>query len=138
LGQALGREVSLSGAVRPTLWPHLGVRAEGVRVGNPEWVTQGPLIAAEALSLRVPWSAVLSGEVLIDEITLVGPQITLVRSRRRAGQLGAGPPTRHRGPPRRRPRPRAATSASPRSRISDGSFAYIDSTTGQTLAHRRS
>jgi AsmA protein len=132
LGQALGREVSLSGAVRPTLWPHLGVRAEGVRVGNPDWVTQGPLIAAEALSLRVPWSAVLSGEVLIDEITLVAPQITLVRAADgRVSWALAAEATSDAGP--------ATAPAETRNigitsvRISDGSFAYIDSTTGQTL-----
>ncbi|MDG3042069.1 AsmA family protein [Roseicyclus marinus] len=80
LSQALGREVRLSGEVRPTLWPHLGVRAEGLRVGNPDWAGEGPLIAAEALSLRVPWAAALSGEVQIEQITLIAPEITLVRA----------------------------------------------------------
>lgn len=80
LGESLGREVALTGAVRPTLWPHLGVRAEGLRVGNPDWAGDAPLIAAEALSVRVPWSALLSGAVDIDEITLVAPEITLVRA----------------------------------------------------------
>lgn len=79
LGQALGRDVSLSGDVRPTIWPHLGVRAEGLRVGNPDWVVDGPLIAAEALSVRVPWAALLSGSIQIDEVALVAPEITLVR-----------------------------------------------------------
>ena len=80
LERALGREVQLSGPVRPTLWPHLGVRAERLRVGNPDWAGAAPLIAAEALSVRVPWSAVLSGEVRIDEVTLVAPEIALVRA----------------------------------------------------------
>jgi AsmA protein len=80
LERALGREVQLSGAVRPTLWPRLGVRAEGLRVGNPDWAGAAPLIAAEALSVRLPWSAVLSGDVQIDEVTLVAPEIALVRA----------------------------------------------------------
>ncbi|BDW86163.1 cell envelope biogenesis protein AsmA [Roseicyclus marinus] len=80
LSQTLGREVRLSGEVRPTLWPYLGVRAEGLRVGNPDWAGDAPLIAAEALSLRVPWSAALAGEVRIEEITLIAPEITLVRA----------------------------------------------------------
>ncbi|MEM7721891.1 MAG: AsmA family protein [Pseudomonadota bacterium] len=75
-----GREVALNGDIRPTLWPHLGVRAESFSVGNPDWVTDGPLIAAEALSVRVPWSAVFSGEIQVDQVTLVDPQITLVRA----------------------------------------------------------
>lgn len=80
LGDGLGREVRLDGEVRPTLWPHLGVRAAGLRVANPDWAGEAPLIAAEALSVRVPWSAILSGEVQIDEVTLVRPEITLVRA----------------------------------------------------------
>lgn len=75
-----GREVALNGDIRPTLWPHLGVRAESFSVGNPDWVTDGPLIAAEALSVRVPWSAVFSGEIQVDQVTLVEPQITLIRA----------------------------------------------------------
>jgi len=80
IATSLGREVRLTGEVRPRLWPYLGIRAEGVFIGNPDWVDGGPLIAAEALSVRVPWSAVVARAVSVDEITLVSPDITLVRA----------------------------------------------------------
>lgn len=80
LGASLGRAVTLSGDVRPTLWPHLGVRAGGLRVANPDWVNEGPLITAQGLTVRVPWASVMSGEMQIDEITLIAPDITLVRA----------------------------------------------------------
>ena len=133
LGQALGREVSLSGDVRPTLWPHLGVRAEGLRVGNPDWVTQGPLIAAEALSVRVPWAAVLSGDIRIDEITLVAPEITLVKAADgrvswATGAPGATDATDPAAPGETRSI--GITAAE----ITQGRFTYIDAGTGQSLS----
>lgn len=79
ISAATGREVSFGGDIRPTLWPHLGVRAEGLLIGNPDWVSEGPMIAAEALTVRVPWSAVFAGEVQVDEVRLVAPEIILVR-----------------------------------------------------------
>jgi AsmA protein len=135
LGQALGREVSLSGEVRPTLWPHLGVRAEGVRVANPDWVTEGPLIAAEALSVRMPWAAVLSGGPQIDEIALIAPEITLVRGSdgRVSWALGGSAGEDFANGP--------APSASGEGRsigitaaeISRGALTYIDAVSGQRL-----
>lgn len=130
LGQSLGREVTLSGEVRPTLWPHLGVRAAGLRVGNPDWAGDAPLIAAEALSVRVPWSAILAGEVQIDEITLVAPEITLVRAAdgrvswafsdaaEPSGTAPAGPA-----------RPLTITAAE----ISDGALTWRDEAAGQDV-----
>jgi len=141
LGAALGREVTLTGAVSPTVWPHLGVRAEGLRVGNADWVTEGPLIAAEALSVRLPWAAVLSGNVQIDEITLIAPDITLVRgddgqaswdmgtatgtaTGTGTGASGAPEPTAPNGT-----RAFGITAAE----ITRGSFTYVDRQSGQRL-----
>ncbi len=80
IGQATGRTVRFDGQIRPTLWPNLGIRAEEFEIGNPEWVDDGPLIAADALSVRVPWGAVFSGQIEVEEITLDSPQVILVRA----------------------------------------------------------
>jgi AsmA protein len=77
---ATGREVILHGAVRPTFWPYLGVRAEDFEIGNPAWVTDGPMIAAAALSVRVPWRAVFAGEAQVEAVTLIAPRILLKRA----------------------------------------------------------
>lgn len=146
LSQALGREVRLSGSVRPMLWPYLGVRAEGVRVGNPDWAGEDPLIAAEALSLRVPWSAALAGEVRIEEITLIAPQITLVRAAdgRASWSFDAAPEAQAAAPsasapdagptPTTPPTPEAERGlAITAAEITGGRFTYIDQANGDLL-----
>jgi AsmA protein len=135
LGAALGREVSLSGAVRPTLWPHLGVRAEGLRISNPEWVTEGPLMSAEALSVRVPWAAVLSGEVQIDEVMLIEPQITLVRGAdgRASWALGAGDTPASANGPEQAAAGTGRSIGITAAEISGGAVTYIDAGRGQAL-----
>ncbi|MBF9060403.1 AsmA family protein [Rhodobacterales bacterium HKCCSP123] len=131
LGQSLGREVTLSGEVRPTLWPHLGVRAAGLRVGNPDWAGEAPLIAAEALSVRVPWSAILAGEVQIDEITLVAPEITLVRAAdgRVSWALSEASAETDADAPAGPARPLTITAAE----ISNGTLTWRDEAAGQEL-----
>lgn len=80
MAAATGRDVVITGEVRPTLWPHLGIRAEGLRIGNPDWVAAGPLIAAETLNVGVDWTALLAGEIRLQEAELAAPDITLVRA----------------------------------------------------------
>lgn len=80
ISAATGREVSISGEVSPTLWPHLGVRAEGVRVANPDWVLAGPLFVADSLHVGIGWSTLIGGELRLQEAELVGPDIVLMRA----------------------------------------------------------
>jgi len=80
IAAATGRSVEITGPIRPTLWPQLGVRAEGLQLGNPDWVSEDTMIAAEALAIRVPWAAAVSGRVEIDEILIQSPRITLIRA----------------------------------------------------------
>ena len=80
IAQATGRSVEISGAVRPTLFPSLGVRAERFVIGNPDWVEAGPMISAEALTISVPWRAVFGSGIEIEEVTLSAPEIILVRA----------------------------------------------------------
>lgn len=79
IGAATGREVVMAGEVRPTLWPSLGIRVGDVRVGNPDWVEEGPLLAAERLDVSVAWGPLLRGEIRVERAEFVGPDITLVR-----------------------------------------------------------
>jgi len=133
LGTALGREVTLTGAARPTLWPQLGVRAEGLSVGNPDWVTDGPLIAAEALSVRVPWASVFSGDIQIDEVTLVAPQITLVRGADGQASWDMGGGDAATGAPGPGPSSESRRFGITAAEITGGTFTYIDAGTGETL-----
>lgn len=81
LEQSLQRRVVISGDVRPTLYPILGVRAEGLEIGNPDWAeADGPLITADALAVGVALTPLFSGQIQIEEAILEGPDITLVRA----------------------------------------------------------
>lgn len=129
LGQSLGREVTISGAVQPSFWPHLAVRAEGVRVANPDWVEDDPMLSAAALSVRLPWSAVFDGAPQIDEITLIGPQITLVRAADgRASWEIAGNAAPAAGTQSTAPTVTIETAG-----ITDGTLRYIDAAAGQRV-----
>ena len=130
LGQSLGRAVTISGAVQPIFWPHLGVRAEGVGVANPDWVSEGPMLRATALSVRLPWAAILDGTPQIDEITLIAPQITLVRGAdgRASWEVATGTA------PGAGTQSTAAAIAIAMAEITDGSLRYIDAQSGQRVA----
>ena len=130
LGQSLGRAVTISGAVQPIFWPHLGVRAEGVGVANPDWVSEGPMLSATALSVRLPWAAILDGTPQIDEITLIAPQITLVRAAdgRASWEVATGTA------PGAGTQSTTAAIAIAMAEITDGSLRYIDAQSGQRVA----
>ncbi|MDG4648263.1 AsmA-like C-terminal region-containing protein [Roseibacterium sp. SDUM158017] len=80
IAAATGREVVITGQVRPTLWPSLGVRAEGLRVGNPDWVEAGPMLAAESVHVSLEWAPLLRGEIRLDRAEIDAPDITLMRA----------------------------------------------------------
>ena len=127
LGQSLGRAVTISGAVQPIFWPHLGVRAEGVGVANPDWVSEGPMLSATALSVRLPWTAILDGTPQIDEVTLIAPQITLVRAADGRASWEMAASTAH-GAGTQGTAPAIAIAMA---EITDGSLRYIDAQAGE-------
>lgn len=80
LSAATGRSVTISGAVRPTLWPDLGVVAEGIEISNPGWVEAGPMLRAERLNVSVTWASIFAGAIQLQQAELSAPEITLVRA----------------------------------------------------------
>lgn len=76
--RATGRSLVISGDIRPSLYPVLGVRAEGIEVGNPAWVEDGPMLRAERLNVGVDLWALFSGTVRVQRFELVRPDIVLV------------------------------------------------------------
>jgi AsmA protein len=77
--KATGRSLAISGAIRPSLYPVLGVRADGIEIGNPGWVTDGPMLKAARLNLGVEAAALWGGEIKVQRFELVEPQIVLVK-----------------------------------------------------------
>lgn len=77
--RATGRSLVISGDVTPSIWPTLGVRAEGVVIGNPDWVEDGPMLQAESLHVGIGASALWGGRVQVQRFELVDARIVLVR-----------------------------------------------------------
>ncbi|MBF9029205.1 AsmA family protein [Rhodobacterales bacterium HKCCE3408] len=144
LSAATGRSVSISGGVRPQLWPHFGIEAQDLVIGNPDWVGDGPMLSAARLDIGVAWAPLLRGDVQLDALRLEGPSIVVVRGAdgRVSWQLepdGAPAPqsdaaaTGSTAPAQDSPSP-ARRLGIGLAEIVGGSLRYIDETTGQTLA----
>jgi AsmA protein len=72
-----GREVTLSGSLRPQVFPTLGVRTGAFEIAGT--TGDAALISGEALSVGVDLWALLSRRIEVQEVTLVGPKVTLVK-----------------------------------------------------------
>ena len=77
LRTATGRDVSIEGDVTVTIWPVIGVSAEGLQVGNPEWAKEGTLLKAANAAIGVDAMALLQGEIRITNIEAASPTIRL-------------------------------------------------------------
>ncbi len=76
---ATGRSLTIEGPVRATLWPRLGVRAQGIRIANAEWSDRGPLLEADALEVGVALSSVMGDTVQVESLVIDGARLTLER-----------------------------------------------------------
>ncbi|WP_299201476.1 AsmA family protein [uncultured Tateyamaria sp.] len=75
--KATGRDVTITG-VSMTLWPVLGVRADGLEVGNADWSNQGPMLTAENAAIGVDLMAYIRDrEIRITNIEATRPTIRL-------------------------------------------------------------
>lgn len=127
-----GRKLEITGAVRPTLWPNLGVRTGRVSIANAPWSKEGPMLTAEALTVEINLSALVGGEVRILGIEAVRPALILERSAQgeenwvfggtAGGTVSAGTPGV--GQPY----------SLDRGLIRDGSFLFIDHAAGRRIA----
>ena len=75
---ALGRDVAIDDA-RLSLSGGLGVRLQGLRVGNPPGFGGEPLAAVEAVDLRLRLLPLLRGRVEADRLVVTGPALDLRR-----------------------------------------------------------
>lgn len=75
-----GRELVITGAVRPSFWPQLGVKTGPVSISNAAWSQEGPMLQAEALAISIDVAALMAGEVKITGVEAINPRIVLERS----------------------------------------------------------
>lgn len=71
--QAAGLRMQLDGPARPTIWPHLAVRLNGLSLRRTG--TDAPMLAARQVLLVVPWNSLLHGETRIEKLQIDAPRI---------------------------------------------------------------
>ncbi len=131
LSSSLEREVRITGAVRPSFYPMIGISAEGLEIANPDWAAdQGPMLRAEALNVGVALIPLFSGEVRISEAAIDRPDIVLLRAADGHANWEFGTATTN--------TPRS-NSALPQiglaqAKITDGRIRFEDARTGQSFA----
>ncbi|AXQ94491.1 AsmA family protein [Cereibacter azotoformans] len=76
---ATGRAMTISGEVRPSVWPKLGVRTGPVTIANAPWAAGEPLLEARALEIGLDTLALMGGSWRISRVALDEPVIRLER-----------------------------------------------------------
>lgn len=77
---ATGREVTLSGRLKPSVWPQLGVTTGPVTMSNADWSEEGPMLSAEAVRIGVDLAGLFGGDIRVEEVTVQSPRIVLEKS----------------------------------------------------------
>jgi len=74
---ATGRSMDITGDVRTSIYPLLGVRTGPVTIANADWAGGEPMLRAEGLSIGVNLMALFRGDVKIKKVEVIAPQILL-------------------------------------------------------------
>lgn len=75
-----GRQLVISGSVRPSFYPQLGVRTGAISISNADWSKEGPMVSAEGMAIALDLQALIAGEIKITGIEAISPKIVLERS----------------------------------------------------------
>ncbi|MCC5985112.1 MAG: AsmA family protein [Rhodobacteraceae bacterium] len=74
-----GRDLVIDGAVRPSIYPLIGVRMEQVRLANAAWSDAGPMMRAEVMDVGLDVAALWAGDIVIRRLELQAPDLLLER-----------------------------------------------------------
>ena len=74
-----GRDLEISGSVRPSFYPVLGVKTGPISVANAGWSKEGPLLQAASMEISLDMTALMSGTVRITGLQVTDPVIVLER-----------------------------------------------------------
>lgn len=77
LSSLSGHDVAIRGDVTLTVWPMIGVAAEGLEIAAPDWAREPHLLQADSLSIGVDSRALLGGEIHITHIEAARPTLWL-------------------------------------------------------------
>ena len=89
-----GRELVISGDIKITLWPVIGISTGPVTFSNASWSDAGPMFAADRMSIGVNTAGLFGGDVRVTKIEASSPTIRLEqRADGRANWLFGASPT---------------------------------------------
>lgn len=132
MSQRTGREVRFTGRIRPVFYPVLGIRTDGVLIGNAPWSKSGPMLEAEGLLIGVELQPLLTGDVKISEFRAINPVVRLEKNSDGVGNWELTPANPEAA------RPEGAASGSglkdlslADGRISNGRIIYVDHQSGR-------
>jgi len=77
---ATGRQLTISGSVRPSIFPVIGARVENVSMANAPWAESGPMLQAEAVDLGLDLVALIRGTLVVRHFEAHGPRIVVERA----------------------------------------------------------
>jgi AsmA protein len=72
-----GRDLVFRGETQVTLWPVLGIATGPVTLANASWSDQGPMFAADSLSIGVNTAGLFGGNVRITKVEAENPVVRL-------------------------------------------------------------
>lgn len=137
--EATGRDLTIAGDIRLSLFPNVQVELRDVAFSNAEGASRANMATLESLKLDVPLMPLFSGELRVDEFVLVKPDILLeVDEQGRPNWVFQDPA------PSADPSPATAPAERARGaghldrvrlgdiRIEDGRLTYVDRGTGTT------
>lgn len=78
--EATGRELTITGDVRPSIYPVLGLKTGAFTLANAEWSDKGPMVSAEGLAIGLRFVPALAGRIEVTELQINQPQILLERN----------------------------------------------------------
>lgn len=80
ISKATGRQVTMTGDTRISLYPILGVSTGAVEVANADWSDAGPMLRATSFKIGVEPRALFGGDIRITGLEAVDPEIRLERA----------------------------------------------------------
>ncbi|MBN2906375.1 MAG: AsmA family protein [Rhodobacteraceae bacterium] len=128
---ATGRDLTLSGRLAPSIWPQIGVATGPVTLSNAQWSDEGPMLAAQGLSIGLDLKALLGGTIVIREVTVQSPRIVLEKAADgRANWIFAGAAAPDAAAPTAGGGGGMRAFTLDKGQISDGQVIYIDRAAG--------
>ena len=75
-----GRDLVISGSVRPSFYPVLGVKTGPVSIANAVWSDAGTLLSASSMEIAVDMASLMGGDMRITGLQVTDPVIVLERN----------------------------------------------------------